>query len=71
MTIVKYKTNIQCTGCIKSLTPVLNNLDNINYWKVDLDNQDKILEVELDDDKKEIIFDAVKSLGFEIEEIQE
>lgn len=69
MTIIKYKTNIQCTGCIKSLTPVLNNLDNINSWKVDLDNQDRILEVELDDDNKEEVFNAVKGLGFEIEEV--
>ena len=70
MTIVKYKTNIQCAGCIKSLTPVLNNLDNLDSWKVDLDNKDKILEVELEDDKKEIIVNAVKGLGFKIEEIQ-
>jgi len=70
MTIVKYKTNIQCDGCIKSVTPVLNNLENIDSWKVDLDNQDKILEVELDDDKKEIVYSAIKGLGFEIEEIQ-
>ncbi|WP_034041737.1 heavy-metal-associated domain-containing protein [Wocania ichthyoenteri] len=70
MTIVKYKTNIQCTGCIKSLTPVLNNLDNIDSWKVDLDHQDRFLEVELDDDKKDVVFNAVKGLGFEIEEIQ-
>lgn len=69
MTIVKYKTNIQCSGCIKSLTPVLNNLDNIDSWKVDLDNQDRILEVELDDDNKEEVFNAVKGLGFEIEEV--
>jgi copper chaperone len=69
MTIVKYKTNIQCTGCIKSLTPVLNNLDNIDSWKVDLDDQDRVLEVELDDNNKEEVFNAVKGLGFEIEEI--
>ncbi|WP_347925084.1 heavy-metal-associated domain-containing protein [Pontimicrobium sp. SW4] len=69
MTIVKYKTNIQCTGCIKSLTPVLNNLDNIDSWKVDLESSNRILEVDLDDNDKETVFNAVKGLGFEIEEI--
>ncbi|RPD93055.1 copper chaperone [Aureibaculum marinum] len=70
MRIVKYKTNIKCTGCIKSLTPVLNAIDNIDSWKVDLNSSDKVLEVEIDDDNKETVFNAVKDLGFEIEEIQ-
>ena len=70
MTIVKYKTNIQCTGCIKSLTPVLNALDNIDSWKVDLESSDRTLEVEVDDNDKESVFKAVKGLGFEIEEVQ-
>ena len=70
MTTVKYKTNIHCGSCIKSVTPVLNNLDNIDLWKVDLDHDDKILEVTLDDEDKNSVVEAVKSAGFEIEEIQ-
>ena len=35
MTTVKYKTNINCNGCIKSVTPFLNELDNIETWEVD------------------------------------
>ncbi|PQJ73205.1 heavy-metal-associated domain-containing protein [Polaribacter butkevichii] len=70
MTIVKYKTNIHCGSCIKSVTPVLNNLDNIDLWKVDLEHDDKILEVTLDDEDKNSVVEAVKSAGFEIEEIQ-
>jgi len=69
MTIVKYKTNIHCGSCIKSVTPVLNNLDNIDLWKVDLEHDDKILEVTLDDEDKNSVVEAVKSAGFEIEEI--
>lgn len=70
MIIVKYKTNIKCSGCIKSITPILNNLENVDSWKVDLNNKDKILEVELDDGNKKEVFKAVKKLGFEIEEIK-
>ncbi|OAD45150.1 heavy-metal-associated domain-containing protein [Polaribacter atrinae] len=70
MTIVKYKTNIHCGSCIKSVTPVLNNLDNIDLWKVDLEHDDKILEVTIDDEDKNSVVEAVKSAGFEIEEIQ-
>lgn len=70
MTTVKYKTNIHCGSCIKSVTPVLNDLDNLDFWKVDLEHDDKILEVKLDDEDKESVLKAVKSAGFEIEEIQ-
>ena len=33
MTTVKYKTNIHCGNCIKSVTPVLNNLDNVDLME--------------------------------------
>ena len=71
MTTVKYKTNIHCGSCIKSVTPVLNNLDNVDLWKVDLEHPNKILEVTLDDTDKDSVVKAVKSAGFEIEEINE
>lgn len=70
MTTVKYKTNIHCGSCIKSVTPVLNNLDNVDFWKVNLEHDDKILEVTLDDEDKNSVIEAVKSAGFKIEEIQ-
>ncbi|MEO6902159.1 MAG: heavy-metal-associated domain-containing protein [Bacteroidia bacterium] len=70
MKTLKFKTNINCGGCIKSVTPFLNELENIDTWKVDTANPDKILEVELEDNNKESIIDAVKKAGFEIEEIQ-
>ncbi|MBT8327738.1 MAG: cation transporter [Bacteroidia bacterium] len=69
MNKVKYKTNINCGNCIKSVTPALNSLDNLDTWKVDTVNPDKILEVVLDDDNKQVVIEAVKKMGFEIEEI--
>jgi len=70
MKTVKYKTNINCGGCIKSVTPFLNELDNVDTWKVDTENPDKILEVALDDDNSAIILETVKKAGFKIEEIE-
>ncbi|NLP57453.1 heavy-metal-associated domain-containing protein [Lutibacter sp. B1] len=69
MITVKYKTNINCSNCIKSVTPFLNELDNVDTWKVNTENPDKILEVSLDDEEKELVVDAVKKAGFKIEEI--
>jgi copper chaperone len=69
MKTVKFKTTINCDGCIRSVTPFLNELDNVDMWKVDIDDEDKILEVILDDEDKESVTEAVKKAGFEIEEI--
>ena len=69
MKTVKYKTNINCGGCINSVTPFLNELDNIDTWKVDTDNPDKILEVNLDDENEEIVIETVKKAGFTIKKI--
>ncbi len=69
MKTVKFKTNINCGGCIKSVTPFLNDLDNIDLWKVDTDNPDKILEVTLDDTNEQSVIEAVKKAGFTIEKI--
>lgn len=63
----KFKTNINCGGCIKSVTPFLNELDNLDEWKVDTDNPDKILEVILDDEDVDVIVETVKKAGFKIE----
>ena len=51
------------------MTPFLNALDNIDLWKVDTDNTNKILEVTLDDDDTQSVIDAVKKAGFEIEKV--
>ncbi len=66
---VKFKTNINCGNCVNSVTPFLNEVDNIDLWKVDTNNPHKILEVQLDDQNKNTIIEAVKKAGFEIEEL--
>ena len=67
---VKFKTNINCGGCIKAVTPALNELDNIDDWKVDIDNPEKVLEVNLDDEDEKAVIEAVKNAGYEIEKIE-
>jgi len=70
MKTLKYKTNINCTGCLKSVSPFLNELDIIDTWKVDIENPDKILEVNLNGEKNKTIIEAVQKAGFEIDEIK-
>ena len=68
METIKFKTNINCGGCLKSVTPHLNELDSIESWKVDIENPDKILQVELEGDENEGV-KAVIEAGFEIEKV--
>lgn len=69
MKSIKFKTNINCNNCIKSVSPFLNELDNIDTWKVDTENPDKILEVSLEDENEKVVIEAVKNAGYEIEEL--
>ena len=67
MSTYTFKTNINCGNFIKSVTPFLNELDNVDSWKVDTENPDKILKVELDDEDVQAIVNAVEKAGFKIE----
>jgi len=69
MSTYKFKTNINCGSCIKSVTPFLNELDNVDSWKVDTENSDKVLEVELDDENFEMVEEAVAKAGYKVERL--
>ena len=66
MKTLKFKTNINCNNCIRSVTPFLNEVDSIDEWSVDIDNENKILTVESDTGLESDIVEAVKKAGFEI-----
>ncbi|MDQ0109204.1 copper chaperone CopZ [Chitinophaga terrae (ex Kim and Jung 2007)] len=59
----KFKTNIKCSGCIATVTPVLNELVGPDNWQVDLQSPDKILTVKKVEDKSEVR-NAVEKAGF-------
>ena len=69
MNTLIFKTNINCGGCIKAVTPSLDNLAGTANWKVDTDNPDKILTVETDQLTSDNIKQAVEKAGFKIEEV--
>ena len=66
METLKFKTNINCSGCVKAVTPQLNQVDSITGWQVDTDNPDKILEVQSQTGDQQPVIEAVKKSGFEI-----
>lgn len=69
MTILKFKTNINCGNCVRAVTGFLSEVDGITNWQVDTNQPDKILTVEGEDITAEAIVEAVEDAGFEIHAI--
>ncbi len=65
MEILRFKTNINCGGCIKAVTPFLNEAEGVKSWQVDTANPDKILTVEADGTDAQAIQNIVEDAGFE------
>lgn len=64
---LQFKTNINCGGCVATVTPFLNNAEGICQWEVDTTNKDKILTVKAEQISEQQIIDTVQKAGFKIE----
>ena len=64
---LKFKTNINCGGCISTVTPFLESENSIQNWQVDTSTADKILTVEGDAVQKETVIKTVEKAGFKIQ----
>ena len=63
----KFKTTINCSGCVAKVTPFLNEALGEDNWEVDYNNPAKLLTVVGEKDKVKII-EAVEKAGFKAEE---
>ncbi len=70
MKTYKFKTNINCGGCIKKVTPFLNELTDME-WKVDIQDERKVLEVKSNSVDVAQVIGKVKDAGYEIEPLRE
>ncbi|MDF9799144.1 copper chaperone [Catalinimonas alkaloidigena] len=64
MNTLKFKTNINCGGCLSKVTPFLNEEKNIKKWDVNLESDDRILTVETSDLTEEEVKKTVQKAGF-------
>lgn len=61
---MKFKTSINCGGCVAAVSPVLNNISEIKQWHVDTENPGKILTVEAEDSlTPQEIIDKLSKVG--------
>jgi copper chaperone len=69
MKTLKFKTNINCSGCIRSVSPHLDGEKEIAHWEVDINNPDKILTVSTSTLSAEEVENTVKKAGFKAEAV--
>lgn len=64
----KYRSTIQCSGCIAKVTPVLDELAGKGQWTVDLGNPSKTLTIQ-PDVPAEKIREALAQVGYQAEPV--
>jgi copper chaperone len=70
METLKFKTNINCGGCIATVTPSLDNLKGVKQWKVDTANPDKVLSIEAENGLTTVdVINALKNKGYNAQAI--
>lgn len=65
----QFKTNINCSGCVARVTPVLNGNEEIKDWKVDTNNPQKILTVETESLNEEQVKAIIQKAGYKAEQL--
>ncbi len=68
---LKFKSNINCTGCLSKVKPVLDKEEKIQAWEVDLQSNDRILTVKTEGMSAEEVSQSVAKAGFNAEEVSE
>lgn len=69
MNTLKFKTNINCGGCVSKVTPFLNKQEGIDSWEVDTANPDKILIVNSKGATEEDVKATLQKVGFKAESV--
>ena len=64
---LRFKTNINCGGCVASVKPHLDNAEGISRWEVDTTGKDKVLTVASEGATEQEIITTVQKAGFTIE----
>lgn len=71
MTTLKFKTNIKCGACVAKVTPLLNGVDGIECWAVDLQSPERFLTVEAASATKDDVQKALANAGYKGEIVAE
>lgn len=65
----KFKTNINCGGCLAAVKPYLDQAAGIVAWKVDIASADKLLTVTSNGATCQQVIEMVEKAGFRLEAV--
>ena len=68
---LKFKTDINCNGCIAKVTPSLNQVQGILKWNVDITKPLKILTVEASGITGDDIIKIVNQAGYNAQKLRD
>lgn len=66
---LKFKTNINCGGCVANVTPFLSKEEGICEWNVDTTNPQKVLTVSTDKLSEAEVIKIVQEAGYKAEKL--
>jgi copper chaperone len=64
MQTIIFSTTIKCQGCIDKVTPVLNQMSDIESWEVDTQHPEKLLTVQSAQSVSASIIEALEKIGY-------
>ena len=64
---IKFKTTLDCGGCVSKVKSDLDNAVGIQEWNVDIANADKILTVSSKGITEDEVVAIIESKGFKAE----
>jgi copper chaperone CopZ len=64
--IQNFTTNINCGSCVRSVTPFLDEVEGVTIWRVDVEDERKVLTVE-GTANADAIVKMVEEAGFDIQ----
>jgi copper chaperone len=70
METLQFKTNINCSGGIAKVTPLLNTKEGIDKWDIVISDLSGILTVKTDFLSAKVIIQEVERIGFKIEKLE-
>ena len=70
MKILTFTSNIACNGCLSKVKPFLDELEGVVKWEVDIENPQKILNVQSNELSADQIQEAVIKAGYQLEDLQ-
>ncbi|OJU26003.1 MAG: hypothetical protein BGN92_02865 [Sphingobacteriales bacterium 41-5] len=64
---LKFKTNLNCGGCVSKVQNDFDQNDGVCHWNVNTENADKILTVSSNGITEDEVVAIIKSKGFKAE----